>query len=172
MPYLNNKKKIKSKIITPRAKAVTILVDDRERNPWTIPHPDFKLKKQRLKVGDYTIKGYEDQVAIEKKSGIVELISNLSGKDRTRFKRFLEKLSKYPIKCIVIEDSMSHIDIAFRSCPKTHLEPASIYYWLSIITIKYKIPTLFIGSNKQQRDYFLYYLFSEIMKQIQDKKRR
>ena len=166
MSYLNNRRKIKTKYNKPRDKAVTILVDDRERNPWTIPHPDFKFKKKRLKVGDYSIKGYEDQVAIEKKSGIVELISNLSGKDRPRFKRFLEKLSKYPIKCILIEASMSHIESAFRSCPKTHLEPASIYYWLSVITIKYKIPTLFIGSNQQQRDYFLYYLFSEILKQV------
>jgi len=162
MPYLKRRKsKPKSK---PRI--ITILVDDRERNPWTINHPDFRFEKQRLKVGDYTIKGFEDRVAIEKKSGIIELITNLSGKDRPRFKRFLEKLSKYPIKCIVIEDSLSHIDAAFRACPKTHLEPFSIYYWLSVITIKYKIPVLFIGSNKQQRGELLYYLFSEIMKQL------
>ena len=165
MPYLKRRKsKPKSK---PRI--ITILVDDRERNPWTINHPDFRFEKQRLKVGDYTIKGFEDRVAIEKKSGIIELITNLSGKDRPRFKRFLEKLSKYPIKCIVIEDSLSHIDGAFRACPKTHLEPASIYYWLSVITIKYQIPVLFIGSNKQQRESLLYYLFSEIMKQLQTK---
>lgn len=163
MPYLNKRKRKKIKT---NANAVTILVDDRERNPWTIPNPDFKFETQRLKVGDYTIKGYEDKVAIEKKSGIVELISNLSGKDRPRFKRFLEKLSEYPIKCIVIEASMSHIDAAFRSCRKTHLEPASIYYWISVINIKYKIPTIFIGKNKQQREYFLYYLFTEILKQL------
>ncbi|KKM18724.1 hypothetical protein LCGC14_1662850 [marine sediment metagenome] len=162
MPYLRRKSsKSKSK-----PKLITILVDDRENNPWTIPHPDFKFEKYRLNVGDYTIKGFEDQVAIEKKSGIVELIANLSGKDRPRFKRFLKKLSEHPIKCIVIEDSLSHIDAAFRACPKTHLEPASIYYWLSVITIKYQIPVLFIGSNKQQREDFLYYLFSEIMKQL------
>ncbi len=149
-----------------KPKTITILVDDRERNPWTIQHPDFKFEKCRLKTGDYTIKGFEDRVAIEKKSGIIELIGNLSGKDRPRFKRFLEKLSKYPIKCIVIEDSLSHIDVAFRACPKTHLEPASIYYWLSVINIKYKIPTLFIGDNVQRREEFLYYLFTEIIKQL------
>jgi len=152
-----------------KPKTVTILVDDRENNPWTLDHPDFKFETQRLKVGDYTIAGAENHVAIEKKSGIVELITNLSSKDRPRFKRFLEKLSKYPIKCIVIEDSLSHIEAAFRACPKTHLEPASIYYWLSVITIKYQIPTLFIGNNKQQREDILYYLFSEIMKQLKTK---
>ncbi len=165
MRYLK-KKSSKSKS---KPRIVTILIDDRERNSWTINHQGFKFETKRLKVGDYTIKGFEDQVAIEKKSGIIELISNLSGKDRPRFKRFLEKLSKYPIKCIVIEDSLSHIDAAFRACPKTHLEPFSIYYWLSVITIKYKIPVLFIGSNKQQREDFLYYLFSEIMTQLRTK---
>ncbi|KKM67862.1 hypothetical protein LCGC14_1466820 [marine sediment metagenome] len=162
MRYLKQKPP-KSK---PKHRIVTILIDDRERNPWVINHPDFKFETKRLKVADYTIKGFEDRVAIEKKSGIVELISNLSSKDRPRFKRFLEKLSKYPIKCIVIEDSLSHIEAAFRACPKSHLEPASIYYWLSVITIKYQIPVLFIGSNKQQRGELLYYLFSEIMKQL------
>ena len=162
MPYLKRKSsKSKSK---PRT--ITILIDDRERSPWNISHPDFKFEKCRLNVGDYTIKGFEDKVAIEKKSGIIELISNLSGKDRPRFKKFLAKLSKYPIKCIIIEDSFSHIESAFRACTKTHLEPASIYYWLSVINIEYNIPTIFIGNNKQQRETFLYYLFSEAVKQL------
>ncbi len=148
-----------------KPQSITILVDDRERNPWKINHPDFKFEKCRLKVGDYSIKGLEHKVAIEKKSGIIELISNLSSKDRPRFKKFLHKLSEYDTKCIVIEDSFSNIELAFRICKKTHLNPVSIYYWLSVITIKYQIPVLFIGNNKQQREEFLYYLFSEIMKQ-------
>lgn len=148
---------------------ITILVDDRERNPWTIDNPNFKFETKRLKVGDYTIKGFEDKIAVEKKSGIIELINNLSGKDRERFKRFLIKLSRYPIKCMVIEDSLSHIDTAFRSCPKTHLAPASIYYWLSVINIQYKIPTIFIGHNGHRREEFLYYLFVEILRQAKTK---
>ncbi len=163
MAYLSKTKKKKTSKFRP---PMTILVDDRERNPWTVDHPDFKFETKRLAVGDYTIKGYENQVAIEKKSGIIELITNLSGKDRPRFKRFLAKLSKYTIKCIDIEDSFSYIDVAFRSCPKTHLTPVSIYYWLSVINIKYGIPTLFIGKNARQRGEFLYYLFSEIMTQV------
>ncbi len=152
-----------------KPKTVTILYDDREHAPWVIDHPAFEFERHRLKVGDYTIKGFEDQVAIEKKSGIAELIANLSGKDRPRFKKFLYKLSKYPIKYIIIEDSLSRIESAFRTCPKTHLEPASIYYWISFINIKYNIPTLFISSNKQQRSEFLYYFFTEIMKQLKIK---
>ncbi len=161
MAYLP-KKSSKSKSKYP----VTILYDDRERKPWKIYSLMFKFKRTRLKCGDYTIEGFEDIVAIEKKSGILELISNLSGKDRPRFKRFLEKLSKYPIKCIVIEDSLSHIEAAFRSCPRTHLTPASIYYWLSVITIHYQIPILFVGKNKQQRGELLHYLFTEIVKKL------
>ncbi len=160
MAYLPKKSsKLKSKY------PVTILCDDRERHPWKMPCKMFKLKKKRLKVGDYTIKGFEDIIAIEKKSGIVELISNLSSKDRPRFKAFLKRLSLYPIKCIVIEDSLSHIEAAFRSCPKTHLEPASIYYWLSVIMLQYNIPVLFIGKNKQHREALLYWLFSEALNQ-------
>jgi len=144
---------------------VTILVDDREKKPWKVYSLMFKFKKKRLKVGDYTIEGYEDKIAIEKKSGIVELINNLSGRDRPRFKKFLEKLSQYPIRCIVVEDSFSHTDMAFRACPKSHLSPASIYYWLSVITVEYKIPVLFIGKSRPQREEFLHYLFTEALKQ-------
>lgn len=162
MRYTKRKSSVRKS--TPK---ITILCDDRERNPWKIDHPDFQFEAQRLAVGDYTIKGAEDLVAIEKKSGITELITNLSSKDRPRFKRFLTRLGKYPIKYMIIEDSLSNIDAAFRWCPKTHLTPTSIYYWLSVINIKYQIPTLFIGSNARQREEFLYYFFLEIMKQVQ-----
>lgn len=167
MAYLPKKKsskyrKVNKKKYTP----TTILYDDRERNPWKLDTPEFVFEKARLAVGDYTIKGHEDKVAIEKKSGIIELISNLSGKDRPRFKKFLVRLSQYEIKCIIIEDSFSRVESVFRYHKKTHLDSKSFYYWISVITITYGIPILFIGKNKSQREIFLHYLFSDILKQL------
>ncbi len=164
MRYLK-KKSSKSKS---KPKTITILYDDRERNPWHVDHPDFKFERQRLIIGDYTIKGYEDTVAIEKKSGIIELISNLASKDRPRFKKFLAKLSQYKLKYMLIEDSLANVDIAFKQNSRTHLTPTSIYYWLSVINIEYGIPTIFIGHKKRIQEEFLYYFFVEIMKKLKE----
>ncbi|KKL07877.1 hypothetical protein LCGC14_2581580, partial [marine sediment metagenome] len=57
---------------------ITIHWDDREKvGRWHIDHFQFKFVKKRLSVGDYTIKGYEDIIAVERKSGFKELIGNL-----------------------------------------------------------------------------------------------
>jgi len=130
----------------------TILVDDREKKPWLFPS-QYPMEKRRLKCGDYSIKGYEDLVAIEKKSGLNELFTNLTGNYRPTFKRFLSKLSKYPVRAIVvgnplrIETLRACVKILkLRSSGKSQLTEETIYYWVSEITFRYQIPVLFIDA--------------------------
>ena len=60
-------------------KQFTVLMDDREKKAWDLP---YKVERKRLKTGDYTVKGFEDKIAIEKKSGLVELLNDLTAKYR------------------------------------------------------------------------------------------
>ena len=106
------------------------------------------MKKKRLKVGDYSIEGYENVITIEKKSGFEELFNNLTAKERPRFERFLKKLSKYPIKCIIVEDELINLvsvwHIMKRKASKMCLTPKTILYWVNKIIFEYQIPILFI----------------------------
>ena len=154
----------KDKAKTPKW-PITILYDDRERKPWNFHEPRFFVfKRVRLKTADYTILGYENKIAIEKKADLHEFITDISGKYRNTFKRFLERLSTYPTKCIVIEDSFSNIDKVIRTIKGTAITPESVYYWVTLITIKYKIPVLFIGKGKQSKKQLLINLFTRLIK--------
>jgi len=142
MRYLK-KKKIPKQFI--------ILVDDREKKAWDLP---YKVEKNRLKVGDYSIKGFEDIVAIEKKSGLPELLNDLANGYRPTFERFLKRLSEYPVKVIVVEDTLSELSVSRalmyvkkKSRGKSRLTSRTIYYWCSDIALKYNIPIIFIGKK-------------------------
>lgn len=126
----------------------TVVMDDREKQPWELP---YEVEVKRLKVGDYSIKGYEEVVAIEKKSGIQELLCDLTAKYRETFKRFLSKMEKMPVKCIVVPEELSEYNIRKalkviqkKSKGRCQLTEATIHHWVSRIVIDYGIPMLFM----------------------------
>jgi len=132
-------------------KQFTVLVDDREKKAWDL---SYKIEKKRLKTGDYTIKGFEKVIAIEKKSGLIELLNDLANGYRNTFERFLKRLSEYPVKVIIVEDTLSELSInralahiRHKSRGRARLTSRSIYYWVSEIAIKYGIPIVFVGKR-------------------------
>jgi len=129
----------------------TVLMDDREKKGWDLP---YKVERKRLKTGDYTVKGFEDVIAIEKKSGLVELLNDLTTKYRPTFERFLERFSKYPVKVIVVEDTLSELSISRalvhikkKSGGRARLTSKSIHYWVAEISGKYGIPIVFVSKG-------------------------
>ena len=144
MRYLRKKRKLKGPPI--------IIRDDREKLPWKFLSDKYKVEVARLKVGDYTVKGFEDVIAIEKKSGLDELFSNLACGSRARFERFLKKLSAHPVKVIVVEQPFSHSLICkaayiLHRKSRTQMTAKTIYYWTSEIVAKYGIPIMFVDKD-------------------------
>ncbi len=131
-----------------------ILFDDRERKPWNFLASCWPMEKHRLKIGDYTVKGFEDLIAIEKKSGLEELLTNLGKKERPRFERFLLKLSEMPIKVMIIEQTYTMDNILKvlklarkKSNGRCQLTTRTLTFWTAKITGFYGIPMIFL--NKQ-----------------------
>jgi len=77
----------------------TIIVDSREQKPLFTKNVICK----KLDVGDYSIKGYENKIAIERKS-LIDLFNTL-GKGHKRFKKELERSQIYDYFAIVIDGS-------------------------------------------------------------------
>jgi ERCC4-type nuclease len=128
-------------------KDITIIQDDREKQPWSFLTKYYKVKIARLAVGDYSIEGYEDKIAIEKKSGIMEVLGNLVAGNRPRFERMLERLSKYPVKTLVVCEPLSGSLIRFyltilKRKSRCQLTEESFYYWLARTGIGLNIPVL------------------------------
>ncbi len=80
-----------------------IVIDTREQTPWTFlkakVRPDTVRKM--LKVGDYSVEGFEKQITIERKS-LNDMFGTYS--DRlAQFTRKLQEMRVYRYKVIVIE---------------------------------------------------------------------
>jgi hypothetical protein len=136
----------------------TIVYENREvgngKRPWLFLERRWPMVKEYMKTGDYTIKGFEDILAIEKKQDIRELFQCLTASERPRFKRFLKRLSKFEVKCIVVGESFCADKIykevkrlRYVSNGKCGLTAETAFYWIAEIGITYNIPVLFVGSD-------------------------
>lgn len=93
----------------------TILVDDREKKPYSFP--GMEVEQARLNVGDYTIKGFEDVFAVERKS--LNDLTRSVGTDRTRFEDEIKRAQDLDNFTVVIESSVSDV-YARRYYSKIH----------------------------------------------------
>lgn len=90
----------------------TVLRDTREQKGWV-----FDAGKncggtvvRTLKTGDYTLLGYEHLLAVERKGSVVELIGNLTHKDKWAcFKGELERMEAFPAAFIVCEFTLDDV---------------------------------------------------------------
>lgn len=84
-----------------------IVIDTREQTPF--PLVEYQTVVKGLKTGDYSLEGYEDHVAVERKSKTDAY--GCVGGSRDRFSRCLERLSRLDRACIVIECSLADFAI-------------------------------------------------------------
>jgi len=84
--------------------------DSREKKPWDYSR-DTSFGGQEvaaLKSGDYSIKGLENVITIERKKDANELIANFTT-DKDRLYREIERLKEYKFAAIVIEQSLTQL---------------------------------------------------------------
>lgn len=79
-----------------------ILVDYREKKPYDFPGIDgSQIKEESLNVGDYTLVGFEDRFAVERKT-LDDLATSL-GTDRERFEDEVRRGQSLDEFVVVIE---------------------------------------------------------------------
>lgn len=137
---------------------IQLVQDDREKDPWTFLSEYWPMERSRLKTGDYSIKDFEDKIAFEKKSGVMELLSDLSGQNRRTFEKFLQRLSEYPIKTMIIEEPFEATRIYAavnilkkKSGGRSKLTADTIFCWTSRIVMKYNINILWMSKQSVRR---------------------
>jgi ERCC4-type nuclease len=81
-----------------------IIVDSREQLPFGFSRYDVETEVKGLPVGDYSIPGFEDKAAVERKS-IEDLVGCLKNRGRDRFERVLAKTRPYELFSVVCEAS-------------------------------------------------------------------
>lgn len=166
MGYLSRK----SRQYIPKTTSTLLVFDDREKKP--LKSKFFKMKKKRLKTGDYTFSGFENVISIERKDNLKELFTNLSGSNRKVFYKELERMSRFKVKCFIVEDNLKNVNTTYREikkhAPNMKMSPESIYCWLNRTMFEFNIPVLFVGNlfrrNRRAFDMFLSYVLESARK--------
>lgn len=125
-----------------------VVIDTREQLRYGYHEAESKC----LPTGDYSIRGYEDRIAIERKE--LGDFLNCVGRERKRFERELQRLADLEFGAVVIEASLTNITQG-NGYSKVHPQSAvmSIIGW----TLKYKIP-FFLCDNRRNARKLVYHL--------------
>ena len=88
----------------------TVIKDTREQRGWIFNKVDrcSGMLTETLKTGDYTLKGFEDMVCIERKFSVEEIANNL-GKKKKAFDAEMKRMNEFAFKYIICEFSMSDL---------------------------------------------------------------
>lgn len=91
---------------------IVAVIDTREQLPQDL-HP-LKMETDTLATGDYSVRGLEPFVTVERKS-LADFVA-CCGVERDRFERCIQRMLAYPCRAIVIEASRQDLDAgAWRS---------------------------------------------------------
>lgn len=81
----------------------TVLVDTREKRPWSFDNLNVKTTDATLDMGDYTLAGYENAFAVDRKS-LDDLVGSVNPtKGRDRFHRLMKRSTDLYKFAVVIE---------------------------------------------------------------------
>ncbi len=125
-----------------------VLVDTRERYPLPLfgLYPNWIGGEQRvaLKTGDYSVKGMEEVLALERKS-LPDLVA-CTVTYRERFLAACRRLSHFRWKAILVEATFEDIKRGFAPGIPSEVHPNAVCGTLDAIEAKFGIPVIYASS--------------------------
>ena len=114
--------------ISPHKSDCVVVVDSREQRPWSLnPLP---TEPGTLTTGDYALRDFPNEVAIERKE-LSDFVA-CCGHGRDRFQRELERLKGYRSHAVIIEASWHELAAGeWRSKLKPQTVLRSLSSWMS-----------------------------------------
>jgi ERCC4-type nuclease len=124
----------------------TIIVDSREQKPLRLEYSPGKIihsEVGKLYTGDYSIKGLEDHVCIERKS-LPDMMMCI-GRERERFDKEIQRMRGFDVKALVVESDWMAIERgAYRSKVRPTSAIGSLMGWIAM-----GIPVVMAGNHKR-----------------------
>lgn len=118
---------------------ITVIVDSREQKPYRF----VRMAVAALPAGDYSIQGFESEVAIERKT-LQDAYGSL-GNGRARFERELQRLAKFRYAAIVVESTLQDF---LKPPPFTRMNPKAAVNSLIAWSVKYRVCVFFAGDRR------------------------
>lgn len=125
----------------PNPADIVAIQDTREQCPWDLS--PLRTEIGSLATGDYSIKGLEEIIALERKS-LVDLLACL-GVERERFQREMQRMLAYPTRAVICECTWRDLNVGDW---KSRITPAaavgSVLGWMAS-----GIPFVFCANHEE-----------------------
>lgn len=135
--------------------SLNVVIDTREKEGiWTFDdiedtYYSFASERGTLKTADYSLKGMEDILAIERKRSTAELAQNIN---EPRFRKEFERLANYKYKFVVCEFELRDIvnypigsGIPQRLWDKIRVSGKYLLKCITDLELEYGVPFKFAG---------------------------
>lgn len=146
---------------------IKCVIDTREQTPLTLevkPGQVLASESGTLYTGDYSIKGLENHVAIERKS-LSDLMGCI-GSGRERFEKEILRLRGYPVKALVVEATWEQIETgAYRSKVNPSAAIGTLMGWIA-----QGIPITMAGDHKRAGVFVARMLYITARRRLQELK--
>jgi DNA excision repair protein ERCC-4 len=143
-----------------------ILVDSREQAPYDFAKFGAVSGAATLPAGDYSLPGFEDRAAIERKT-LNDLVGCLMGKDRTRFERELARARHYELFCVVLEAALADVS---QGKYRSDMRPQAALQSIITFQVRYRVPFVWAG-NRAGAEYCTYWLLSKYLRELGERYR-
>ena len=120
-----------------------IIRDSREQAPLTFTGYPVEVAVGALASGDYSLHGFENRIALERKS-LPDLVACL-GPERERFTRELQRLKAFDAACVIVEASSDDLR---RGLYRSKLDAGAA--WQSCLAFMQRFNVPFIWCNSRQ----------------------
>ena len=138
-----------------------ILIDSREQAPYLFRGFDVETEVVPLPVGDYSLPGFTDKVAIERKE-LNDLISCLMNGNRDRFKRELAKTRHFDLFAVVVEAPLSAV---LRGQYRSEMKVQAALQSILTFQVRYGVAFVWAG-NRAGAEYIVHGLLSKYLREI------
>lgn len=125
------------------AELMLIVVDTREQAPYRFEGYGSTTQTATLGAGDYSLAGFEDRVAIERKA-LDDLVACLMGSNRERFERELQRLSRYDLGAVVIEATIEDLR---QGRYRSQMNSVSALQSVFAFMVRYRVPFIWAGDR-------------------------
>jgi DNA excision repair protein ERCC-4 len=122
---------------------VRVVIDSREQEEFGFDPVRVDGERRALPAGDYSLVGYEDRVAVERKS-LDDFVSTVI-RSRKRFAAELRRLQELEFACVVVEGNLSDI---FAHRYRSGANPASVFGAAISIVVDYGVPVFFCSDRQ------------------------
>ena len=121
-----------------------ILIDTREQAPFTFHGYEVDPEPATLPCGDYSLPGFEDRAAVERKS-LNDLVGCLMGKDRDGCERELASGRHYDLFVVVVEASLADVS---QGHYRSDMKPQAALQSIIAFQVRYRLSIVWAGNRR------------------------